>query len=142
MNNVFDEDWREQYWRDKIERIIKISNKFFPKNNLDKEFWEHQPCIVITLIDEIYKKFLKENKRKKEVKMKTKFIIGDRVKREIDIFKVDSEFKYGKIIKVYSEPIKKYRGGLVLGPYPELYEVLWDSGQTEKGFLPHGLDFE
>jgi len=69
-----------------------------------------------------------------------KFKINDRVKREVDIFDKTKGYKTGRIIRQYSKPEKKYYSGLILGPYPELYEVLWDNGIKEKGFLAHGID--
>jgi hypothetical protein len=69
-----------------------------------------------------------------------KFKIGDRVKREVDIHDRSKGYKTGRITNRYSKPKKKYLSGLCLGPYPELYAVLWDNGTPEKGFLPHGLE--
>ncbi len=54
---------------------------------------------------------------------------GDRVKRD---------GKTGTVIQCYSRPIKHY-GDFALGPYPELFDVKWDNGEIETGFLPHGL---
>ena len=66
-----------------------------------------------------------------------KFKVGDRVKRDIDLSDRSKGYKLGRITNRYSKPLdKKFN----LGPYPELYAVLWDNGFAEKGFLPHGLD--
>ena len=65
-------------------------------------------------------------------------IVGDRVSREIDIFDPGKGLKLGAVINAYSRPMKKV-GSLVLGPYSELYDVEWDDGWVEKGFLPHGI---
>ncbi len=66
--------------------------------------------------------------------------INDRVKRRIDVFDENSPYKYGTVIKCYSRAVKKYSCDLVLGPYPELYEVEWDEDRIrEKDYLPHGL---
>ena len=67
-----------------------------------------------------------------------KFNIGDNVSRYIDIYDKSKGLKVGKIIRRYSEPQRQY-SYFTLGPYPELYEVKWNNGETEKGFLPHGL---
>lgn len=72
-----------------------------------------------------------------------KFQVGDRVIRPKDVYKRDSPIKHGTVSRRYSAPKKVYlEGDLILGPYPELYEVQWDDGSTGKGFLPHGLDRE
>ena len=68
-----------------------------------------------------------------------KFNIGDNVSREIDIYNKSKGLKIGKIIRRYSKPQKRY-SDLMLGPYPELYEVEWNNGKKESGFLPHGLN--
>ena len=70
-----------------------------------------------------------------------KFKIGDRVKREIDIYNRMEGFKFGIITLRYSRPEDQY-GDITLGPYKELYDVLWDDGKAERGFLPHGLDID
>jgi len=67
------------------------------------------------------------------------FKVGDRVSREVNIYDKSKGVKIGIVIKRYSKPIKKYNENLIMGPYPELYKVLWDSGKIEKGFLPHGI---
>lgn len=69
-----------------------------------------------------------------------KFKIGDRVRREINIYDPSKGMRYGKVVQCYSKPERKLSPGSTLGPYPELYEVLWDDGTVERGFLPHGLD--
>ena len=68
-----------------------------------------------------------------------KFKINDRVKREINIYNRSEGFKFGIITLRYSRPEDQY-GDITLGPYKELYDVLWDDGKAERGFLPHGLD--
>lgn len=68
-----------------------------------------------------------------------RFKRGDRVSREIDIYDLTKGLRFGIIIKVYRKPVKQYNS-FKLGPYPELYKVLWDDGKTEEGFLPHGLN--
>jgi len=70
----------------------------------------------------------------------SKFKVGDRVCREKDIWDKSKGHKTGSISRRYSKPLKKYVSGMILGPYEELYEVLWDNGDTGKGYLPHGLD--
>ena len=75
----------------------------------------------------------------------TKLRIGDRVRRLIDVYKPELGYKYGYIIKIYGRPRKRYGHNIVLGPYPELYDVSWDvthntHSTIEKGFLPHGLE--
>lgn len=80
----------------------------------------------------------------KENKM-TKFRIGDRVQRLIDYDNPDLGYKYGTIIKIYSRCKKVYGDGIELGPYPELYDVNWDTPYranttAQKAFLPYGLD--
>ena len=65
--------------------------------------------------------------------------VNDRVKREIDVFRAGSDYKYGIIIRHYSKPAKRYSSGSVLGPYPDLFDVRWDNGTVSKGHLPHGL---
>jgi hypothetical protein len=68
-----------------------------------------------------------------------KFKLNDRVSRLENVFDQKSKLKHGRIVKVYSQ--KAYRaGGIVLGPYPELYDVKWSEGNIERGFLPHGLN--
>ncbi len=63
--------------------------------------------------------------------MTTKFREGDRVERK---------GRHGRVTHVYSQPFKR-SGGLLLGPYPELYDVLWDNdSEITKGYLPHGLE--
>ncbi|KKM67021.1 hypothetical protein LCGC14_1475370 [marine sediment metagenome] len=67
--------------------------------------------------------------------------IGERVKREINIYHPEKGIRFGIVIKRYSRPEKKYANlGITLGPYPELYDVKWDDGSFEEGFLPHGID--
>ena len=64
-----------------------------------------------------------------------KFRIGDRVQRRIDIYGENSKMKLGTIIDAYS---LTHPG---LGRhYPELYQVQWDDGKVDAGFLPYGLE--
>lgn len=62
-----------------------------------------------------------------------KFKIGQRVKRQVNIYDSKSKYKLGTVIECYEKTSK-------FGCYPELYKVQWDNGITEGGFLPHGLD--
>ena len=43
------------FWKDKIDRIIEISNKH-GYEELDFEFWKNQPAIVISFIINLYEK--------------------------------------------------------------------------------------
>ena len=63
----------------------------------------------------------------------------DRVCRPADIFGTDSPLLTGSVAQVYSDT--SCIPGILGDPvhYPELYEVLWDNGQCQKGFLPRGL---
>lgn len=71
----------------------------------------------------------------------TKYQIGDKVRREININDPSKGYKYGKIIKIYSKEATYYPfSKITLGPYKELYKVKWDNGIIENGFLPHGID--
>lgn len=67
----------------------------------------------------------------------SRFSVDDRVGREVDIHNPSKGYRYGTVKRVYSKP---YNKKLNLGPYPELYSVIWDDGSFEKDFLPHGLD--
>jgi hypothetical protein len=80
----------------------------------------------------------------------SRFTIGDRVTRpqylddgtwaqQGDACLADSPRRHGTVTKVYAEPRHRC-GALWLGPYPELYQVLWDDGPEKGGYLPHGLD--
>lgn len=69
-----------------------------------------------------------------------KFKVGDGVRRELITMTGQRAIRVGIVSKRYSEPERKTGSGPVLGPYEELYEVVWNDGTTEKGFLPHGLD--
>lgn len=69
-----------------------------------------------------------------------KFKVGDRVCREKDIYNKSKGHKIGTISRRYSKPARASTSGILFGPYKELYEVLWDNGDIEKDFLPHGLD--
>jgi len=67
-----------------------------------------------------------------------RFQINERVQRLKDVFNQRSVMQHGKIQRVYSYTSKT----LAHGYYPEMYDVQWDSGKIENGFLPHGLDKE
>jgi hypothetical protein len=62
----------------------------------------------------------------------TVFEIGESVTRRVDVYDEHSRLRYGGVTDIY-EKTSKY------GHYPELYEVQWQDGTVEKGFLPHGL---
>ncbi len=57
----------------------------------------------------------------------TKFRVGEKVIRT-------EEDRLGIVVKIYSD----YESWF--GPYPELYEVKFNGGLIERGFLPHGLE--
>jgi hypothetical protein len=59
--------------------------------------------------------------------------IGDRVRRRIDVYNDNSNYKTGTVTKKYSKTTQ-------FGFYPEIYEVLWDNDRTKKGYLKHGLE--
>ncbi len=42
----------ETYWKKKVKYIVKIS-KIYGYSDLDKEFWDRQPAIIISLITDI-----------------------------------------------------------------------------------------
>lgn len=63
-----------------------------------------------------------------------KWRIGDRVCRNTDVYDQSSSLLCGTVINRYSDYTSRF------GPYPELYEVEWDGGIRQRGFLPHGLD--
>ena len=65
-----------------------------------------------------------------------KFKVGDRVTRRTDVFNPRSKLKRGMISKSYQDMSTNR------GIYTELYEVTWDDGEVQKGFLPHGLDLD
>lgn len=68
-----------------------------------------------------------------------KFAIGDRVQRRVDVMSLTSGYRRGTVIARYRDYSKFHNPKL---NYPELYQVEWDDGQVEKGFLPHGLQPE
>lgn len=71
----------------------------------------------------------------------TKFKVGDRVSRRRDIHDIFSPLMFGKVTRCYSRPAEKIGEDLILGPYPELYDVRWEGKPTDvKGYLPHGID--
>lgn len=59
--------------------------------------------------------------------------IGDRVSRRIDVYDESSRLLTGTVVDAYSDHDSRF------GSYPELYEVEWDGGRRERGFLRHGL---
>jgi len=67
-----------------------------------------------------------------------KFKLKQRVKRKFNVFDKNSKYMNGTVIRIYSEPRTNY-GGLILGPYPELYDVSWDNSRYGKGYFPQGL---
>ena len=60
--------------------------------------------------------------------------IGDRVCRHDDVYNRRSALLKGTVVDVYADHTSR------LGPYPELYEVEWDGGVRQRGFLRHGLE--
>ena len=94
--------------------------------------------------------------------MSTLFKPGDRVTRPEDVYDRRSPQKHGTVQRVYRmdqcpinssdnhalrlhvfhDTYHKLGKCSVYGPYEELYEVLWDSGEVQRGFLPHGLSLE
>ncbi len=68
--------------------------------------------------------------------------IGNRVKREVDIFDPHSKLKYGTVTAIYCKdqewPWSRLKG-MNLGRYDELYRVLWDNGIEKAGYLSHGI---
>ena len=71
----------------------------------------------------------------------TKYSVGERVSRPIDVYGDHDIKKFGVITAVYDEwTPSRCDGDMPAMHYEELYEVQWDDGKVEKGFLPHGLD--
>jgi hypothetical protein len=62
-----------------------------------------------------------------------KFNKGDLVLRRADVFDERSRLMTGTVTDAYNDYASRF------GPYPELYEVTWDDGSVERGYLPHGL---
>lgn len=62
----------------------------------------------------------------------TRFRVGDRVQRHSNVMDLTSRLMRGRVIRVYSDTSQ-------FGHYPELYDVEWDHGKTDGGYLPHGL---
>jgi hypothetical protein len=64
------------------------------------------------------------------------FAIGDRVRRDIDVFHPERGYRSGIIVNRYGK-----RGGLggVTWYDHELYAVKFDDGRYEEGFFRHGL---
>lgn len=69
-----------------------------------------------------------------------KFMPGDRVTRQKDVFDKKSKLLHGTIIRVYGRKFSCR----VLGSWNdgELYDVKWDEGKVQRAFFPHGLDKE
>jgi hypothetical protein len=66
------------------------------------------------------------------------FRLLDRVKRKIDILDESKGYKHGRIVNCYS--LGEYMiQDVLLGPFPELYDVQWDSGEVERELLPSGI---
>ena len=71
-----------------------------------------------------------------------RFRRGDRVRRRlIEQFGDGSPWRNGTVIGQSSERYPHVDDGQSRY-YPEVYEVEWDDGQIEGGFLPRGLDKE
>lgn len=60
--------------------------------------------------------------------------VGQRVSREIDIYRPNLGEKTGTITRRYSEERQRPRRF-----YPEMYEVQWDDGKRDEGYLRHGI---
>lgn len=70
----------------------------------------------------------------------SEFEEGDRVTRPENIFDNKSQLRHGTVIKKYSKN-SGYNG--VQWHEPEVYDIHWDNGHTEKGYCGcHGLDKE
>jgi len=71
----------------------------------------------------------------------SKFAIGDRVTRPVDVYDPASPLKHGRVVSAH----RNVPGGLdgVTWTDDLVYEVLWD-GESESrgGYFPHGLDPE
>jgi hypothetical protein len=67
--------------------------------------------------------------------------LGSRVCRRVDVFDDNSEMRYGVVDAVYCIPQHIYGQfrDIILGPYDEVYSVLWDDGKLQYGFLSHGI---
>lgn len=59
----------EKYWKDKIKEVVRIS-KESGYEELNSEFWLHQPAVVSSLVIEIYK--LKDLRKKEQLKLNLK----------------------------------------------------------------------
>jgi len=70
-----------------------------------------------------------------------RFAPGARVERRLDVFDNESSMRTGTVIRAYSE-MRPARPASDLPElhYPELYDVLWDDGQTGHAYLRHGID--
>lgn len=66
-------------------------------------------------------------------------IVGQRVIRSANTRHDNSGVGFGFVIKVYPrEKSVSYTPGI--DDEESRYDVLWDNGKTEKGFLHHGLE--
>jgi hypothetical protein len=66
------------------------------------------------------------------------FRLLDRVKRKIDILDESKGYKHGRIVNCYS--LGEYMiDDVLLGPFPELYDVQWDFGEVQSELLPNGI---
>jgi hypothetical protein len=59
--------------------------------------------------------------------------LGDRIVRRKDVYKQESPLRHGAIIRCYR------LDGCQFGPYDEMYDVRFDDGEIECGFLGHGF---
>ena len=74
-----------------------------------------------------------------------RFRLGQRVQRDCESsypYIKNSGKRVGVIIRVYGQLEEQIGQDMILGPYPELYRVLWDSGEIGNGYFPHGLQAE
>ncbi len=62
-----------------------------------------------------------------------KHLVGSRVQHRVNVYDSRSRLRKGTVTRIYSYQSRGF------GFYPELYEVSWDDGGTEHGFLRHGL---
>jgi hypothetical protein len=60
---------------------------------------------------------------------------GQKVSRELDIHDASKGLRHGRVSRVYSS----YDSSDLRFRYDEMYEVLWNDGETSGGFLRHGL---
>jgi hypothetical protein len=64
---------------------------------------------------------------------------GQRVERPVDPYDKTKGVKHGVITECYSRYQKETLGGMTLGPYPELYKVVFDDGSVGNGFFWWGI---